>query len=119
MPPLNVNIQLAEVSYDIGTQSTIAIAATAIHEALALLLPKSIYGHVKLRKELRMAEVYLRLDIYFGDLLVLEAELTLRPIPMSLIKNNQLDRIFSSSNSFLFTSSDWEALGCFLSCKKI
>ena len=99
MPPLNVNIQLAEVSYDIGTQSTIAIAATAIHEVLALLLPKRIYGHVKLRKELRMAEVYyLRLDIYFGDLLVLEAELTLRPIPMSLIKNNQLDRIFSSSN---------------------
>ena len=98
MPPLNVNIQLAEVSYDIGTQSTIAIAATAIHEALALLLPKSIYRHVKLRKELRMAEVYLRLDIYFGDLLVLETELTLQPIPMSLIKNNQLDRIFSSSN---------------------
>ena len=86
MPPLNVNIQLAEVSYEIGTQSTIAIAATAIHEALALLLPKNIYVHVKLRKELRMAEVYLRLDIYFGDLLVLEAELTLRPIPMSLIK---------------------------------
>ena len=105
IPPLNVNIQLAEVSYDIGTQSTIAIAATATHEALALLLPKSIYGNVKLRKELRMAEVYLRLDIYFGDLLVLEAELTLRPIPMSLIKNNQLDRNFSSSN--LFTSSDW------------
>ena len=105
MPPLNANIQLAEVSYDIGTQSTIAIAAKAIHEALALLLPKNI--HVKLRKELRMAEVYLRLDIYFGDLLVFEAELTLRPIPMLLIKNNQLDRIFSSSNSFLFTSSDW------------
>ena len=99
MPPLNVNIQLAEVSYDIGTQSTIAIAATAIHEVLALLLPKRIYGHVKLRKELRMAEVYyLRLDIYFGDLLVLETELTLQPIPMSSIKNNQLDRIFSSSN---------------------
>ena len=98
MPPLNVNIQLAEVSYDIGTQSTIAIAATAIHEALALLLAKNIYGHVKLRKELRMAEVYLRLDIYFGDLLVLETELTLQPIPMSSIKNNQLDRIFSSSN---------------------
>ena len=57
-----------------------------------------------------MAEVYLRLDIYFGDLLVLEAELTLQPIPMSLIKNNQLDRIFSSSNSFLFTSSDWHFL---------
>ena len=107
MPPLNVNIQLAEVSYDIGTQSTIAIAATAIHEVLELLLPKCIYGHVKLRKELRMAEVYLRLDIYFGDLLVLETELTLQPIPMSSIENNQLDRIFSSSNSFLFTSSDW------------
>ena len=54
-----------------------------------------------------MAKVYLRLDIYFGDLLVLEAELTLRPIPMSLIKNNQLDRILNSPNSFLFTSSDW------------
>ena len=107
MPPLNVNMQLAEVSYDIGTQSTIAIAATAIHEVLALLLPKIIYEHVKLRKELRMAEVYLRLDIYFGDLLVLETELTLQPIPISSIKNNQLDRIFSSSNSFLFTSSDW------------
>ena len=98
MPPLNVNMQLAEVSYDIGTQSTIAIVATAIHEVLTLLLPKRIYGHVKLRKELRMAEVYLRLDIYFGGLLVLETELTLQPIPMSSIKNNQLDRIFSSSN---------------------
>ena len=98
MPPLNVNIQLAEVSYEIGTQSTIAIAATAIHEVLVLLLPKNAYGHVKLRKELRMAEVYLRLDIYFGDLLVLETELTLQPIPMSSIKNNQFDRIFSSSN---------------------
>ena len=110
MPPLNVNMQLAEVSYDIGTQSTIAIAATAIHEVLARLLPKRIHGHVKLRKELRMAEVYLRLDIYFGDLLVLETELTLQPIPMSSIKNNQLDRIFSSSNSFLFTSSGIKVL---------
>ena len=83
MPPVYVNLKLPEVRHDIGTQSTIAISAMAIDGALALLLPEGTQGQDKLR-QLRCV-AHLRLNICFGDLLVLKAEFPLRPIPMVTI----------------------------------